>query len=283
MLAELAIAIFVLTRTAATDGESAKEFRDMSTLYRLLKEKFTEPKLPTGTRASQTYETPQTLMTAILHRTVKLNLTVAGNDIAQALSSEKAGLDGNKLTSDPETKNIFSGISPAIAAVMLEQYRTTARGKAPEKTFVAKFKLPVAENQRSQLQPVIANLASDVLTTANELLEATNRIANLRKAARTAMIKGLYGNAHGGKIEAQLTGDSDVPPPAAADFPWATSKTRDSNCKAASETPGDAGTSVATDITCPCLNAHTGSHTACFAASLTGSTNFASAQGPAAV
>nr|APD75089.1 variant surface glycoprotein 1125.4892 [Trypanosoma brucei] len=241
MLAELAIAIFVLTRTAATDGESAKEFRDMSTLYRLLKDKVTEPKLPTGTGASQTYETPQTLMTAILERAVKLNLTIAGNDIAQALSSDKPGLDGNKLTSDPETKNIFSGITPEIAAVMLQKYRTTARGKQPDKPFVAKFNLPVPENQRSQLQPVIANLASGVLTTANELTETANRITKLRKDARTAMIKALYGNAYGTKLEAQITGDSEVPPPAPAEFPWDVSKTRDNNCKEATDTPGDAG------------------------------------------
>ncbi|SCU71562.1 Trypanosomal VSG domain/Trypanosome variant surface glycoprotein C-terminal domain containing protein, putative [Trypanosoma equiperdum] len=283
MLAELSIAIFVLTRAAASDGENAKEFRDMCALYRLLKEKLTEPKLPTGSGASQTYETPQTLMTAILQRAVKLNLTVAANDIAQALSSDKSGLDGNKLTSDPETKNIFSGITPEIAAVMLQQYRTTARGKQPDKTFVDKFNLPVAENQRSQLQPVIANLADDVLTTANELTDTTTRITKLRKDARTAMIKALYGNAYGTKLEAQITGDSDVPPPGPADFPWAVSKTRDNNCKEASETPGDAGTSIATDITCLCLNGHTTGHTACFSPALTGSTDFASAHGPTAV
>nr|AGH59866.1 variant surface glycoprotein 674 [Trypanosoma brucei]APD73213.1 variant surface glycoprotein 1125.439 [Trypanosoma brucei] len=283
MLAELAIAIFVLTRTAATDGESAKEFRDMSTLYRLLKEKLTEPKLPTGSGASQTYETPQTLMTAILERAVKLNLTVAGNDIAQALSSDKPGLDGNKLTSDPETKNIFSGITPEIAAVMLQQYCTTARGKAPDKTFVAKFNLPVPANQRSQLQPVIANLASSALTTANELTETANRITKLRKDARTAMIKALYGNAYGTKLEAQITGDSEVPPPAPAELPWAVSKTRDNNCKEATDTPGGAGTSIAADITCLCLNGHTTGRMACFAAGLKGVTNFGATQGPATV
>nr|ARB50571.1 variant surface glycoprotein [Trypanosoma brucei] len=214
-------------------------------------------------------------MKTILGKIVNLNLTAAEPQMTEALKEkEKYGTAAKLQVESSPVKNLFAGIDNKLLDTMIKDYNDLQTNSEKLKAFNTEYGLPLSQSKRKILKPQLARLAN----AAEEINTAVNWRANttdkLRLQVRKTLLKGLYGTAAASSTDAITTTDELYKEPTGTHFPWGDDQNRDAVCKKATETAGKAGQTLATDIICICVVAHSTGHDSCgTAVSISGNFN----------
>nr|APD74566.1 variant surface glycoprotein 1125.4028 [Trypanosoma brucei] len=255
----LIVILQILTPKSSTaEGENEREFKTICALYNLLTQPVPQPyTLDQQGKLSSNID----LETTATMETIKmLNLSAAPAAMTSILTStEKAG-KWEEVKKNDSQKFYFKDEQ------QLEDLKAVYRKLTGDarKEFREALNLPLKQEVATAVRPQIFKLKSCALKISDKVAKAKAEIANLGKTAQSNFISALYGQAYANTKDSSITGQTAwTEAPAATDFPWTDSESRDAACQKAKGTDDTAGAALATDAVCICTAHGAGSTTFC--------------------
>ncbi|SCU71263.1 Trypanosomal VSG domain containing protein, putative [Trypanosoma equiperdum] len=218
------------TLEAFAAQDNAKEYRDMCAILKLLTQRIPATQSKDSSDKAVASVTAASKMAAIYGNIVRLNLTVAPDDILAVLSDQAKYKDGKTVKANAEVKDVFTGVDEGTIDVMFSQ-APKLRGPGADKEFTQKYGVPIDLETREHLRPTVAALANKAAELRSRLVALGVQDNKLRTQTRKLMLKALYGQAYLTKNSASITADGEAPAMTENEFSWTGSDTRDNNCK----------------------------------------------------
>nr|AGH60888.1 variant surface glycoprotein 308 [Trypanosoma brucei]APD72969.1 variant surface glycoprotein 1125.106 [Trypanosoma brucei] len=255
---KIAQAMFLLslaTLEAFAAQDNATKYRDMCAILKMLTQRIPATQSKDSSDKAVASVTAASKMAAIYGNIVRLNLTVAPDEILAVLSDQAKYKDGKTVKANAEVKDVFTGVDEGTIDVMFSQ-APKLRGSGADKEFTQKYGVPIDLATRERLRLTAAALANKATALRNRLITVGHQADALRTQTRKLMLKALYGEAYLTKNDAAITAEGEAPALTENEFFWTSSDTRDNNSKTATGEAGKAGHCLAQDMVCLCVSGH---------------------------
>nr|CAJ16243.1 hypothetical protein Tb09.v4.0053 [Trypanosoma brucei brucei TREU927] len=235
----------------ATD-QNQVEIAQFCTIYKLLTAPLPEQKIQ-ETSASSSEQTPHEIMSQILNRALKLNLTVAEEPVDVVLKDTEKYKTKKDVDNDADKKGYFKLENDGDRNKLQQLYTEVLGASGAKQDFSQTYKTPLSAVHKAALRTPIAHLYKKLLEIHTKFSKDEQQLISDEKEARLKLIEAAGGEQLKTAAADTVTAITPVPDITTETLPWDPSGDRDANCAAAGDTKNKAGMALATDMLCICF------------------------------
>nr|AGH60608.1 variant surface glycoprotein 1694 [Trypanosoma brucei] len=274
MVFVLTIAALFSTLGDETASESAREFTDMCTMYKLLTRPMPLQQIEEGTAGDQKKSTKSKVDVIVL-MIRKINLTVAEEQINKVLKDATKYKTMVEVSADNTVKGYFGKTTEEQLTQMRDDYKDISSSGEQRSAFSRLYNTPLPEAERKKLRQIFQPLTSKAIALQAEVANKDSRMTTALGEAQRHFFKAVYGEDAATALTTMPPLDAKLAEPAESVFPWHDTSDRKGVCKTAGEAKNKAGKALATDMLCLCLKQTANGQTQCIGGDLDDSTDYA--------